>query len=93
MSSTAARPSASSTATGSFLPLASLSLMLCACSTSPAPTQIPALPANLAQPCPPIDPLPQPFIPPLSLEWTEKLIRQYGDCGAKVRLISEAWPS
>lgn len=93
MSSTAARPSALSIVTALFPLSVTLSLTLSACSTTPAPTQIPALPANLAQPCPPIDPLPQPFIPPLSLEWTEKLIRQYGDCGAKVRLIAEAWPS
>ena len=71
---------------------ASLLLLLCACSTTRSATPTPRLQANLAQPCPPLPPRPNPLTDPERLAWENRIIAQYGDCGLRHVLTVEAWP-
>jgi hypothetical protein len=58
-------------------------ILLSGCSKVPVPVSMPPLPANLAMPCKPIDPLPVPFIDPDRLAFEANLIAAYGECAAK----------
>jgi len=66
-------------------------LTLSGCSTSMKPAAWPILPANLAQPCPPIAEV-------TSDSWDDfgrayiALTMQYGECAARHRATIEAWP-
>lgn len=66
-------------------------LTLAGCSTSTKPAAWPILPANLAQPCPPVPEV-------TSDSWDDfarsyiALAAQYGQCAARHRATTEAWP-
>lgn len=66
--------------------IAALCLMsLASCSPKLSPTQTPALPANLAQPCPALPSPPAPLIDPDRVIWEAVLIAMYGDCASRHR--------
>jgi hypothetical protein len=66
-------------------------LTLAGCSTSTKPAAWPILPANLAQPCPPVPEV-------TSVSWDDfarsymALAVQYGQCAARHLATVEGWP-
>lgn len=68
--------------------IASLPLMLCACSIQPSPPV--QIPANLRQPCPALAPRPDPFVDPARLAWEVQLALDYADCAARHAGVVEA---
>ena len=82
--------SARSSVIASCLLIALLLLMLAGCSNRVSPRSTPPLPANLAQPCPPLPPPPDPLVDPARMIWEMVVVAAYGDCGARHRAAVEA---
>jgi hypothetical protein len=89
----ATRPFAWSSVIGSSLMIALFPIMLAGCSPKRLTTQIPVLPAALAQPCPSIPAPPAPLIDPDRSVWELALIAAYGDCAARHSAAVKAWPN
>lgn len=76
-----------------WFPLIALScLLLPGCSATRSVLPTPELQANLAQRCPPLEQPPSPLVDPERSIWENKIISQYGDCGARHRATVDAWP-
>ena len=67
-------------------------LMLGGCSKSVSIAPIPALQANLAQPCQVLPSPPDPLNDPARAVWEMDLIAAYGDCAARHLATVKAWP-
>jgi hypothetical protein len=52
---------------------------------------MPAPPANLANDCPPIPPIPAVFVDPERVIWEIDVVAKYGDCALRHRKTVEAW--
>ena len=70
-----------------------LLLPLAACSTVPSPPRMPALPANLAAPCPALSAPPLPLADPERSFWEEEIVTAYGDCAGRHAATVRAWPT
>ena len=68
--------------------IAALCLSLAGCS-SIAPSTRPTVPADLLQPCPPIDKRPVADLGEL-LQFTTDIVGAYGECAARQRKLAEA---
>lgn len=75
-----------------FPAIALLLPMLGGCSKSVSIAPIPALQANLSQPCQVLPSPPDPLNDPARAVWEMDLIAAFGDCAAKVLAIQKAWP-
>ena len=52
---------------------------------------MPPPPANLAQPCPILAPLPNPLLDPERLQWELDVVNAYADCAARHAATVSAW--
>lgn len=66
-------------------------LLASACSTTPVSVQMPLPPANLAQLCDQLPPLPQPLTDPDRLQWEADLVYLYAACAARHAMAIRAW--
>ena len=73
------------------LPLAMFLLLLGGCSKTVSMAPMPPPPANLAQKCRSLPPVPNPLLDPERLQWEVDLIDAYEDCAVRHRLTIEAW--
>ena len=73
-----------------FTIMCALMVTACNSSTKPSPTPI-DIPANLAQECATLTPLPG-VTGAEVLPWTLNLVHLYNDCRRRHRALADAWP-
>ena len=66
-------------------------ILLSGCSKAHVSVQMQPPPADLAQKCQDLPPLPNPLIDPARLEYEAELIAMYGECAARHYKAIEAW--
>lgn len=72
--------------------LIALSLPLASgCSTARVTAQMPPPPANLAQLCDQLPPVPTPLIDPDRLQWEADVVYIYASCAARHAAVIRAW--
>ena len=70
---------------------APLLMLVVACSSISARTEIPLPPASLATECPPLQTPPDPLIDPDRLQWEADSVLRYEECRARHAELVRAW--
>ena len=66
--------------------------LLSGCSKTHVNVQTVPLQATLARTCQQVQPLPDPMIDPMRLQWEADLLTAYADCAARHAATVAAWP-
>lgn len=77
--------------TSKYLLIALCLPLVSACSKPSVSVPMPPPPANLAQKCDALPPIPDPLIDPERLQWEADLVYAYATCAARHAALAKAW--